>query len=71
MVEDQRLAEAMPVEIRGATGPNESSINGVYEPNGEIRGGWPAYRKHGPPKTLLAFSNQVKASLCLIYYTTS
>ncbi len=34
-----------PVDIRGAIGPHELRINGVYIPTDELSGGWPVYRK--------------------------
>lgn len=34
-----------PVDIRGASGPHELRINGVYTPTEEVSGGWPLYRK--------------------------
>jgi len=34
-----------PVDIRGASGPHELRINGVYIPTEEVIGGWPMYRK--------------------------
>lgn len=34
-----------PVDIRGASGPHELRINGVYVPTEEVIGGWPVYRK--------------------------
>ena len=66
--EDQRLgaarrAQAVPVDIRGATGPNASLVNGVYEPTKEICGGWPVYRKRGGPDIWLEYTNEVSSIL--------
>ena len=66
--EDQRLgaarrAQAVPVDIRGATGPYASKVNGIYEPTDELCGGWPVYRKRGGPDIWLeytAVTNQVR-----------
>ena len=43
----ERRAEAVPVDIRGATGDCAAYINGVYVPTEEICDGWPVYRKQG------------------------
>jgi hypothetical protein len=51
----ERRAQAVPVDVRGATGPSASSINGVYEPTNEICGGWPVYRKQGDPDKWLEY----------------
>lgn len=51
----ERRAQAIPVDIRGATGPSASSINGIYEVTNEINGGWPVYRKRGDPDKWLEF----------------
>jgi hypothetical protein len=50
-----RLANAVAVDIRGATGPSASSINGVYTPTDEICSGWPVYRKEGDPDKWLEY----------------
>jgi len=50
-----RLASAVAVDIRGATGPSASSINGVYTPTDEICSGWPVYRKEGDPDKWLEY----------------
>lgn len=51
----ERLAQSVPVDIRGALGPSASSINGIYEPTNEVCGGWPVYRKHGDPDKWLEY----------------
>ena len=51
----ERLAESIPVDIRGAYGPSATSINGIYEPTSEICGGWPVYRKQGDPDKWLEY----------------
>lgn len=66
----ERRAQAVPVDVRGATGPSATSINGVYEPTNEICGGWPVYRKQGDPDKWLEYivaTNEVTKSLNLIY----
>ena len=50
-----RLANAVAVDIRGATGPSASSINGVYTPTDELCSGWPVYRKEGDPDKWLEY----------------
>ena len=35
------------VSIAGVTGPQETAVNGVYEPTSELSGGMPVYRKVG------------------------
>ena len=70
-----RLSQAVPVDIRGATGPNASTINGAYEPTKEICGGWPVYRKQGDPDIWLEYTeaNNLVSSVfhCLINCATS
>lgn len=51
----ERFAQSVPVDIRGAYGPSASSINGIYEPTGEVCGGWPVYRKQGDPDKWLEY----------------
>lgn len=52
---DERRAQSIPVDIRGATGPSASSINGVYEVTDEFSGGWPVYCKRGDSDKWLEF----------------
>lgn len=42
-----KLSEAVPLDVRGATGVNSFKINGVYEPIYEIACGWPVYQRRG------------------------
>lgn len=42
-----KLPDAMPLDVRGATGVNAFKINGVYEPIDEFSGGWPVYQRKG------------------------
>lgn len=51
----ERRAQGVPVDIRGATGPSASSINGVYEVTSELCGGWPVYRKQNDPDKWLEY----------------
>lgn len=51
----ERRLQAIPVDIRGATGPSASSINGIYEVTNELCGGWPVYRKKGDADKWLEF----------------
>jgi hypothetical protein len=51
----ERLAQSVPVDIRGSFGPSASSINGIYEPTTEVSGGWPVYRKQGDPDKWLEY----------------
>jgi hypothetical protein len=51
----ERLAQSVPVDIRGSFGPSASSINGIYEPTNEVSGGWPVYRKQGDPDKWLEY----------------
>lgn len=47
--------KAVPVDIRGARGPNAVTINGIYEPTEEICNDWPVYRKRGDPNKWLEY----------------
>ena len=47
--------KAVPVDIRGARGPNAVTINGIYEPTEEECNNWPVYRKRGDPNKWLEF----------------
>jgi len=41
------LAEAVTLDVRGASGINAFKINGVYDPIDEYSGGWPVYQRRG------------------------
>lgn len=42
-----KMLEAVPLDVRGASGVNAFKINGVYEPLEEFSGGWPVYQRKG------------------------
>ena len=57
-----KASNAVAIDIRGAKGLNQSTINGVYEPTDEVCSGWPVYRKRGDANKWLEFfiaSNKV------------
>ena len=57
-----KASNAVSIDIRGAKGLNQSTINGVYEPTDEVCSGWPVYRKRGDANKWLEFfiaSNKV------------
>jgi hypothetical protein len=58
-----KASNAVAIDIRGAKGLNQSTINGIYEPTEEVCSGWPVYRKRGDANKWLEFfiaSNKVK-----------
>jgi hypothetical protein len=59
-----KACNAVAIDIRGAKGLNQSTINGVYEPTEEVCSGWPVYRKRGDANKWLEFfiaSNKVSS----------
>ena len=59
-----KACNAVAIDIRGAKGLNQSTINGVYEPTDEVCSGWPVYRKRGDANKWLEFfiaSNKVSS----------
>ena len=69
-VEVRRVNEAVPVEIRGATGLHASEINGKYEPTDEICDGMPVYRKQGDPDVWLEYAAAINKVRCLTVVPT-
>jgi hypothetical protein len=60
-----KASNAVAIDIRGAKGLNQSTINGIYEPTDEVCSGWPVYRKRGDANKWLEFfiaSNKVSKS---------
>ena len=55
MLRSPAASSAVPVDIRGARGPNAAIINGIYEPTEEISSGWPIYRKRNDAAKWLEF----------------
>lgn len=53
-------SEAVPIDIRGAKGPNAVTINGVYEPTHEVCNGWTVYRKRNDNNKWLEFFDASK-----------
>ena len=69
-LEDRRVAEAVPVEIRGATGLRASTINGIYEPCIATCDGWPVYRKQSDPDIWLEYTAVTNEVRCLTVVPT-
>lgn len=52
------MTSAVPIDIRGAKGPNAVTINGIYDPTDEICNDWSVFQKRGDPSKWLEFFNQ-------------
>jgi hypothetical protein len=60
LIEDIRVFEkrkpyCVPVDIRGASGPRSTGLNGVFMPTNEMHGGWPVYQNRDDPDWWLEF----------------
>ena len=56
LMKKAEASAAVPIDVRGAKGPNAVTINGVYEPcPDEVCSGWPVYRKRNDGNKWLEF----------------